>query len=144
MQTRSILSVAILSVTALSFTPFALAAHHAGGHDEMKKDAMDKAQTMKKDVMDEGKDMKNDAMVKSKAFHGGESTHVCTQGKLVRTIAVVYKKSPNKLPCEVEYTKNKGNTDTVYSANNTAGFCEAKAQELSKKLASSGWNCSVK
>lgn len=136
MQTRNILSVTILSVAALSFTPFALAAHHADSHDKMDE--------MKKDVMDEGKTMKKDAMVKSKAFNGGELTHVCTQGNLVRTVAVVYKKAPNKLPCEVEYTKNTGHTDAIYSATKTAGFCEAKAQELSAKLTSSGWHCSVK
>ena len=158
MQTRNILSVAILSVAALSFTPFALAAHHAEGHEEMddmkkdamdegkamKKDAMDKAHSMKKDTMDAGKTMKKDAMVRSPAFHGGESTHVCTQGNLVRTVAVVYTNAPDKLPCEVQYTKNTGDTNTIYSATSTAGFCEAKAQELSEKLESSGWNCSVK
>lgn len=158
MQTRNILSVAILSVAALSFTPFALAAHHAEGHEEMddmkkdamdegkamKKDAMDKAHSMKKDTMDASKTMKKDAMVRSPAFHGGESTHVCTQGNLVRTVAVVYTNAPDKLPCEVQYTKNTGDTNTIYSATSTAGFCEAKAQELSEKLESSGWNCSVK
>lgn len=169
MQTRNALSVAILSVAALSFTPFALAAHHAGGHDEademkkeamdkgysMKKDAMDEAHTMKKDAMNEGKAMKKDAMsegkamkkdtmVRSKAFHGGESTHVCTQDNLMRTVAVVYTNAPDKLPCEVQYTKNTGNTNTIYSATSTAGFCEDKAQELSGKLESSGWNCSIK
>ena len=158
MQTRNILSVAILSVAALSFTPFALAAHHAEGHEEMddmkkdamdegkamKKDAMDKAHSMKKDTMDAGKTMKKDAMVRSPAFHGGESTHVCTQGNLIRTVAVVYTNAPDKLPCEVQYTKNTGDTNTIYSATSTAGFCEAKAQELSEKLESSGWNCSVK
>lgn len=147
MQTRNILSVAILSVAALSFTPFALAAHHAEGHeevDEMKKDAMNEGKAMKKDAMDESKAMKKDAMVRSPAFHGGESTHVCTQGNLVRTVAVVYTNAPDKLPCEVQYTKNSGNTNTIYSATSTAGFCEDKAQELSGKLASSGWNCSVK
>lgn len=174
MQTRNILSVAILSVAALSFTPFALAAHHAEGHEEMddmkkdamkkdamdegkamkkdamdeahtmKKDAMSEAQSMKKDTMDTGKTMKKDAMVRSPSFHGGESTHVCTQGNLVRTVAVVYTNAPDKLPCEVQYTKNTGDTNTIYSATSTAGFCEAKAQEVSEKLDSSGWNCSVK
>ena len=169
MQTRNILSVAILSVAALSFTPFTLAAHHADGHDDMdemkkdamdegkdmkkdamdqskdmKKDAMDHSKDMKKDAMDHSKDMKKDAMVKSKAFHGGESTHVCTKGNLVRTVAVVYTNAPNKLPCEVQYTKNTGETDTIYSATSTVGFCEGKAQELSGKLDVSGWNCSVR
>ena len=169
MQTRNILSATILSVAALSFAPFALAAHHADGHDEMedmkkdamdegkamkkdamdegkamKKDAMDEGKAMKKDAMHEGKAMKKDAMVRSKAFHGGESTHVCTQGNLVRTVAVVYTNAPDKLPCEVQYTKNSGDTNTIYSATSTAGFCESKAQELSGKLASSGWDCSVK
>ena len=110
----------------------------------MKKDAMGEAHSMKKDTMDAGKTMKKDAMVRSPAFHGGESTHVCTQGNLVRTVAVVYTNAPDKLPCEVQYTKNTGDTNTIYSATSTAGFCEGKAQELSGKLASSGWNCSVK
>ena len=68
------------------------------------------------------------------------STITCTSGSQERVISVVYLDEGQKVPCEVQYTKN-GETETPWSARNEEGYCEAKAQELVEKQIGWGWNC---
>ncbi|MBB3062632.1 hypothetical protein [Microbulbifer rhizosphaerae] len=63
----------------------------------------------------------------------------CTHGGDVRTIEVVYPQGA-ELPCEVHYTKD-GETQTLWSASNQAGFCESKAEEFIASQQSWGWQC---
>ncbi|MGL6159342.1 hypothetical protein [Microbulbifer sp.] len=63
----------------------------------------------------------------------------CTHGDDVRTIEVVYPQGA-ELPCEVHYTKD-GETRTLWSASNQAGFCESKAEEFISKQQNWGWQC---
>lgn len=63
----------------------------------------------------------------------------CTHSGEMRTIEVVYPQGA-ELPCEVHYTK-KGETRTLWTASNQAGFCESKAEELIAKQRGWGWQC---
>ena len=64
----------------------------------------------------------------------------CTNGSDVRKIEVVYPQEGAELPCEVLYTKN-GETRTLWTAGNQAGFCEGKAEEFIAKQRGWGWQC---
>ena len=71
--------------------------------------------------------------------------HTCQQGSITRVIAVEHE--PNQpLPCSVRYEKpDEGDTVSFpWHANNTAGFCEEKADYLAEKLSLSGWACEKK
>ena len=68
------------------------------------------------------------------------STTTCTNGSQERVISVVYLVDGQKVPCEVQYTKN-GETETPWSAQNEEGYCEAKAKELVEKQIGWGWSC---
>ena len=68
------------------------------------------------------------------------STTTCTSGSQERVISVVYLVEGQKVPCEVQYTKN-GVTETPWSAQNEEGYCEEKAKELVEKQISWGWDC---
>lgn len=71
--------------------------------------------------------------------------YTCHQGSITRVIAVEHE--PNQpLPCSVRYEKpDEGNAVSFpWHANNTAGFCEEKADYLAEKLSLSGWACEKK
>jgi len=66
-------------------------------------------------------------------------TTVCSHGSNIRIVEVVYSGDTN-VPCEVQYTKKEG-TKTLWSATNSAGFCESKATAFVEKQKGWGWSC---
>lgn len=68
----------------------------------------------------------------------------CSYGDLTRKITVVYSDPGQPVPCEVIYDKSaEGSIETLWRANNEAGYCEARAAEFADKLAGMGWQCSA-
>ena len=66
----------------------------------------------------------------------------CSYGELTRQIEVVYSDPGQAVPCEVIYDKSgEGSIQTLWQANNEAGYCEAQAAGLVEKLAGMGWQC---
>ena len=72
-----------------------------------------------------------------------DERYICKQGEQERIIDVVYEFADSKLPCEVIYQKSATDIKTLWSAQNTLGYCEEKASELVKKQSNWGWRCSV-
>ena len=72
-----------------------------------------------------------------------DERYICKQGNQERIIDVVYEFSDSKLPCEVIYQKSATDIKTLWSAENTEGYCEEKASEFVKKQTNWGWDCSV-
>ena len=69
---------------------------------------------------------------------------ICTYGDLTRRIEVVYPDPGQPLPCEVIYDKSgEGIIETLWRANNEAGYCEAQAAGLAEKLSGMGWSCTA-
>jgi len=66
-------------------------------------------------------------------------TTVCSHGSNIRIIEVVYA-GENSVPCEVQYTKEAG-TQTLWSAENSEGYCESKAAAFVEKQKNWGWAC---
>ena len=66
----------------------------------------------------------------------------CSYGDLSRQIEVVYSDPGQAVPCEVIYNKSaEGSIETLWQANNEAGYCEAQAAGLVEKLRVLGWQC---
>ena len=66
----------------------------------------------------------------------------CSYGDLSRQIEVVYSDPGQAVPCEVIYNKqSEGTQQSLWRANNEAGYCEARAAEFIEKLEGWGWNC---
>lgn len=63
----------------------------------------------------------------------------CKLDASTRTISVNFPEQKS-LPCQVQYTK-EGNTQTLWQANNTEGYCEERAREFVAKHESWGWQC---
>jgi hypothetical protein len=67
----------------------------------------------------------------------------CTMDGLTRRVEVVHETSA-AVPCEVRYHKDDetpGAPQTLWSAQNEAGYCEAQAQSFAARLESWGWRC---
>ena len=67
-------------------------------------------------------------------------THVCLYGGAERKISVVYDNPGQSVPCSVTYEKGDG-IQTLWSAENEAGYCETKAAEFIEKQRGWGWDC---
>ena len=66
----------------------------------------------------------------------------CENGELRRRVEVVYSDPGQAVPCEVIYDKSdEGSIEALWRANNSAGYCEVKAEGLIEKLRSMGWRC---
>ena len=66
----------------------------------------------------------------------------CRYGELSRKIEVVYSNPGQPVPCEVIYDKTaEGTIETLWRANNEAGYCEAQAAGLIEELQGMGWRC---
>ena len=66
----------------------------------------------------------------------------CEHGQLTRKIEVVYANPGQAVPCEVIYDKSaEGSIETLWRADNEAGYCEARALGLAEKLTGMGWRC---
>jgi hypothetical protein len=66
--------------------------------------------------------------------------YTCTMNNAERVIEVVYSAADSPVPCSVNYSKD-GQTQTLWSYENTQGQCEAKAAEFSEKQSTWGWSC---
>ncbi len=66
----------------------------------------------------------------------------CTLGELTRTVEVEYANPGQAVPCEVIYSKlAQATVETLWRANNEAGYCETQAAGLIARLESLGWAC---
>ena len=66
----------------------------------------------------------------------------CTNGGMSRTVEVVYSDPGHPVPCEVLYNKpNEGTQESLWQANNQAGYCEERAREFIVRLGELGWAC---
>ncbi len=69
---------------------------------------------------------------------------VCTMAELERTVEIVYSNPGQPVPCEVLYAKaDAGTIETLWRANNEAGYCEEKAAAFLARLESLGWDCNT-
>ncbi len=69
----------------------------------------------------------------------------CTNGELVRRVEIVYE-TGGTLPCEVHYYKDTeapGSREVLWTAQNEAGYCEARTAEFIERLRGFGWSCSA-
>jgi len=71
-----------------------------------------------------------------------DETYTCTQGDQERIITIVYQDQAAKVPCEVRYQKGDV-TETLWSAQNEAGYCEEKAEAFVEKQRGWGWDCAM-
>lgn len=78
------------------------------------------------------------------AGHGAE-VWTCLQDGLVREVTIYYPRAPEKVPCEVFYSKRHENAvpRALWSANHEVGYCERKAEAFVEKLRALGWQCSA-
>lgn len=67
-------------------------------------------------------------------------TTVCLYGNAERKITVVYDYPGQAVPCSVTYEKGDG-IQTLWNAQNEAGYCEMKAAEFVEKQRGWGWDC---
>ena len=73
-----------------------------------------------------------------------EGERTCTLGATIRSVEVRYAGDEGRPPCEVVYTKETeapGREEVLWSATRDAGFCESKADELTRLLEENGWQC---
>jgi hypothetical protein len=68
-------------------------------------------------------------------------TYTCSNGDQKREIAVVYSSADSTVPCEVTYTKEDGSSQSLWQAQNEAGYCEEKAAAFVEKQRGWGWEC---
>jgi len=67
--------------------------------------------------------------------------YVCKSGNQERRVAISYANEGSVVPCEVTYTKESGDTESLWQAQNIAGYCEEKAEAFIEKLRGWGWEC---
>ncbi len=67
-------------------------------------------------------------------------TYVCTHGDKQRVISVVYATEGQTVPCEVTYDKGMG-AESLWQAQNLAGYCEEQAAAFVEKQRGWGWTC---
>ena len=69
----------------------------------------------------------------------------CTYGELERRVEILTEPGVS-VPCEVHYFKDTeapGALEVPWNAQNQAGYCEARAEELVTSLRGWGWSCAV-
>lgn len=67
----------------------------------------------------------------------------CSLADLTRRVEILAEPGVS-VPCEVHYykdTENPGEDQVLWSAQNEAGYCEARAAEFIERLRGMGWNC---
>ncbi len=70
------------------------------------------------------------------------SDFTCTSGSSKRVIRIQYEQQYAFVPCQVVYEKEpEGTTETLWQAQNQAGYCEEKAEYLARRLTRFGWIC---
>ena len=66
----------------------------------------------------------------------------CTSGSSKRAILIQYERQYSFVPCQVVYEKEpEGTKETLWKAQNQAGYCEEKAEYLARRLRGFGWLC---
>jgi hypothetical protein len=73
-------------------------------------------------------------------FIVANEVYACQHNDLERIIKVSYENSDSQTPCKVVYKKDSG-TQILWSSENDAGYCEAKAASFVEKQRGWGWNC---
>ena len=76
----------------------------------------------------------------SSPFIVADEAYACQHNGLQRTIKVSYENSDSQSPCKVVYEKDSG-TQILWSSENEAGYCEAKAASFVERQRGWGWNC---
>lgn len=80
------------------------------------------------------------ALLVSPALLAGEA-YVCQRGTLVRHISIDYANEGMVVPCQVNYTREDGTTQSLWSAQNDEGYCEQKVAEFAERQRGWGWDC---
>lgn len=68
----------------------------------------------------------------------------CTHNNQIRQVEIDYGSLDEAVPCSVLYSKETempGEIETLWSAENTVGYCEEKAADLVDRLEGAGWVC---
>ena len=67
----------------------------------------------------------------------------CTNGDLERNVTIYYPQAPQRVPCEVYYSKRDEHVipRVLWDAQRDAGYCEARATAFVTRLESLGWHC---
>jgi len=66
--------------------------------------------------------------------------YICKHDTQIRQITVTYATAGQSVPCEVTYIKETG-TESLWEAQNLAGYCEEKAAAFVEKQRAWGWEC---
>jgi hypothetical protein len=76
-------------------------------------------------------------------FSSQAESWTCKQGNNVREIHIQSESPSSPVPCSVVYKKvTEGAEDqTLWTAENDAGYCEEKAKAFVEKQVSWGWTC---
>lgn len=69
-------------------------------------------------------------------------TYTCSNGDQKREISVIHSSADANVPCEVNYTREDGTSQSLWQAQNEAGYCEEKAAAFAEKQRGWGWECS--
>lgn len=77
------------------------------------------------------------------AYADGDAWY-CRQGERVREVTIYYPQAPERVPCEVYYTKRdqKRMPRVLWSATREVGYCERRAAAFVDRLQALGWQCS--
>lgn len=70
----------------------------------------------------------------------------CTAADQVRRVEIAYSMPGEQIPCEVRYYKDTeapGEVQTLWRADNLAGYCESQTAEFIGKLEGWGWQCTA-
>lgn len=76
-------------------------------------------------------------------FAQGTANYECSLDEVTRRVEILSEPG-QAVPCEVHYykdTENPGEDQVLWSAQNEAGYCEAKAAEFVERLRGMGWTC---
>lgn len=80
------------------------------------------------------------------AMAQSESEVRCSMGDEVRRVVTMHE-TDAPVPCSVRYRKETeapgAPAEVLWSAQNEAGYCEARAAEFVERLKSWGWQCAV-
>lgn len=58
-----------------------------------------------------------------------------------RNIEVIYLAEGKKIPCHVMYTKEDGESEVIFEATNSVGYCEKRASDFISQLREKKMNC---
>ncbi len=74
------------------------------------------------------------------------SQFACLRDRMIRIVYVEYYGQAGEPPCAVVYEKSPPegmSRETLWRSQNLTGFCEARAQELVRKLRDADWKCGL-